>query len=515
MLLLLVKDTGSGIPTDKQGKIFERFYQADNEHLGSGIGLSLVQRLVELHHGHIEVESAEGIGTTFTVCLPTDEAAYSPEEKAAMQNDEVQHQIYTTNTQEMYIANAENENRENSEDAETKALENKRDEKILIVEDNPEIGQYLSEELGKYYQVLKAENGEEAMALIKDQEIDLILTDVMMPVMDEMKAVTGESTNEFIRKMRFSKACKLLKEGRYTVSEISVMVGYNTPSYFATSFKKYFDCLPSEYGKKRFNWLAPNDTIQAVIVETADNLCERFDDQIGCIRSWDFGHWNYPVIIDNMMNLDLLFNASRLTGDKKYYNVAVKHAKTTMQHHFRPDYTCYHVISYNNDGTVESKGTHQGQSDTSDWARGQAWAVYGYTACYRETQDIDFLKQAIQVANMIMKQVKTNDSIPYWDYDAPDSAETPRDASAASVMASALLELSTLAPDGQKYFKYAERIMENLSGAAYLAEKGKNQGYVLMHSVGSLPHGSEIDTPLNYADYYYLEALKRYLDMQK
>lgn len=376
MLLLLVKDTGSGIPTDKQGKIFERFYQADNEHLGSGIGLSLVQRLVELHHGHIEVESAEGIGTTFTVCLPTDEAAYSPEEKAAMQNDEVQHQIYTTNTQEMYIANAENENRENSEDAETKALENKRDEKILIVEDNPEIGQYLSEELGKYYQVLKAENGEEAMALIKVQEIDLILTDVMMPVMDglqlckqikqnlrtchipviilsakadqkeqleglqvgaddyipkpfsmamvttkiknlfrtrhraidfysksleiepekialnpldedllkraveimekhmddvefttdefaremrmsrsnlhvKMKAVTGESTNEFIRKMRFSKACKLLKEGRYTVSEISVMVGYNTPSYFATSFKKYFDCLPSEYGKKR------------------------------------------------------------------------------------------------------------------------------------------------------------------------------------------------------------------------------------------------------------------------
>lgn len=261
--------------------------------------------------------------------------------------------------------------------------------------------------------------------------------------------------------------------------------------------------------------LAPNDTIRTVLVETADNLCERFDEQIGCIRSWDFGHWNYPVIIDNMMNLDLLFNASKLTGNKKYQEIAVKHAKTTMQHHFRPDYTCYHVVSYNNDGTVESKGTHQGQSDESAWSRGQAWAVYGYTSCYRETRDASFLKEAVYIADMIMKRVNTNDNIPYWDYDAPDSPETPRDASAASVAASALLELSTLAPDGKKYFEYAETILKNLSGSDYLAEKGRNEGYILMHSVGSLPHGSEIDTPLNYADYYYLEALKRYLDMQK
>jgi len=261
--------------------------------------------------------------------------------------------------------------------------------------------------------------------------------------------------------------------------------------------------------------LAPNDSIQAVLVETADNLCTRFNEQIGCIRSWDFGHWNYPVIIDNMMNLDLLFNASKLTGNKKYYEVAVRHAKTTMKHHFRPDYTCYHVISYNNDGTVESKGTHQGQSDMSDWSRGQAWAVYGYTSCYRETRDTAFLKHAVHVADMIMKNVKTNDSIPYWDYDAPDSKITPRDVSAASVTASAMLELSTFAPDGQKYFKYAETILKNLSAPEYLAEKGKNQGFILMHSVGSLPHGSEIDTPLNYADYYYLEALKRYSDMLK
>lgn len=261
--------------------------------------------------------------------------------------------------------------------------------------------------------------------------------------------------------------------------------------------------------------LAPNDTIQAVLVETADNLYARFDPEIGCIRSWDFGPWNFPVIIDNMMNLDLLFNASKLTGDKKYYEAAIKHAQTTMKHHFRPDYTCYHVISYNNDGTVESKCTHQGKNDESSWSRGQAWAVYGYTACYRETQDTTFLNEAMHIADMIMERVKTNDHIPYWDYDAPDKKETPRDASAASVTASALLELSTLAPDGLKYFTYAETLLKNLSGTDYLAEKGKNQGYILMHSTGSLPHGSEIDTPLNYADYYYLEALKRYSDMRK
>ncbi|WP_304211985.1 DUF4995 domain-containing protein [Phocaeicola plebeius] len=261
--------------------------------------------------------------------------------------------------------------------------------------------------------------------------------------------------------------------------------------------------------------LAPNDTIQSLIVEAAENLCSRFNERIGCIRSWDFGHWNYPVIIDNMMNLELLFKASKLTQKSKYADIAQQHARTTMKNHFRPDYTSYHVVSYNDDGTVESQGTHQGQNDASAWARGQAWAVYGYTVCYHETHDLDFLNEALHIADMIMQRVQTNDSIPYWDYDAPASPETPRDASAAAVTASAFLALSTQSSDGQKYFKYAESILKNLSEKEYLAAKGTNQGYILKHSVGSLPHGSEIDTPLNYADYYYLEALKRYLDMQK
>jgi uncharacterized protein YyaL (SSP411 family) len=187
---------------------------------------------------------------------------------------------------------------------------------------------------------------------------------------------------------------------------------------------------------------------------------------------------------------------------------------TTMNNHFRPDYTCWHVVSYNNDGTVEKKQTFQGKNDDSSWARGQAWAVYGYTACYRETQDTTFLNFAVKVADMIMNRVKTDDAIPYWDYDAPVTEETPRDASAASVTASALIELSTMVPDGKKYLDYAEKILKSLSGDAYLAKVGENQGFILMHSTGSLPNGSEIDTPLNYADYYYLEALKRFMDLK-
>ena len=260
--------------------------------------------------------------------------------------------------------------------------------------------------------------------------------------------------------------------------------------------------------------LSPADTIPAVIVETADNLCSRFNEQIGCIRSWDFGYWNYPVIIDNMMNLDLLFSASKLTGNPYYKEIAIRHANTTMPNHFRDDYTCWHVISYNNDGTVEMKETYQGKNHDSAWARGQAWAVYGYTAAYRETDDTRYLDFAVNIADMIMSKVTTEDAVPYWDYNAPVLENTPRDASAAAVTACGLLELSTMVQDGQKYFDYAEKILKSLSSDAYLAAPGENQGFVLMHSTGSLAHGSEVDVPLNYADYYYLEGLQRYMKIK-
>ena len=255
----------------------------------------------------------------------------------------------------------------------------------------------------------------------------------------------------------------------------------------------------------------PADSVRQALIETADNLCGRFNSQIGCIRSWDFGRWNFPVIIDNMMNLDLLFYVHHLTGDAKYKDIALKHADTTMKNHFREDYSSWHVVSYNDDGSVELKCTHQGKNDDSSWARGQAWAVYGYTSCYRETKDAKYLEQAKHIADYIMASVQTNDSIPLWDYDAPVTPQTPRDASAAAVTASALIEMSTLMEDGQAYFHYAERLLKNLSSPAYLAKPGENQGFILMHSTGSLPNGSEIDTPINYADYYYLEALTRYM----
>lgn len=256
--------------------------------------------------------------------------------------------------------------------------------------------------------------------------------------------------------------------------------------------------------------LAPADSIKNVLIETAANLAARFDSTIGCIRSWDFGPWNFPVIIDNMMNLDLLYTASRLTGDKHFADVATRHAETTLSNHFRTDNTCFHVVSYNPDGTLERRQTFQGKNDDSAWSRGQGWALYGYTETFRNTGRKEFLDHAVKVADMIMAKNTTDDLIPLWDFDAPSGDDTPRDASAAAVIASGLIDLSTQVKNGKKYFDYAEKLLKSLASPRYLAEKGTNNGFVLMHSTGSLPHGSEIDTPLNYADYYFLEALCRY-----
>ena len=264
--------------------------------------------------------------------------------------------------------------------------------------------------------------------------------------------------------------------------------------------------------------LSPNDTIAAVMRETADNLCGRFNDSIGAIRSWDFGTWNFPVIIDNMMNLELLFEATKLSGDSTFYNVAVAHADRTLQEHFRPDGSCYHVIDYSiEDGTVRHRQTAQGYADESAWARGQAWAIYGYTVCFRETKDRKYLDQALKTFEF-MKNHKNMpaDLVPYWDLDAPNIPNEPRDASSASVIASALYEICTYPVENpQSYKEYADKIMESLATADYTAPLGENGRFLLMHSVGSIPHNSEIDVPLNYADYYYLEALKRKIDLEK
>lgn len=255
------------------------------------------------------------------------------------------------------------------------------------------------------------------------------------------------------------------------------------------------------------------DTLTAsVIVDASDNLISRVDPAIGLIRSWDFGWWNYPVIIDNMMNLEMLFWASKYTGDTKYADAAIRHADLTMKNHFREDCSSYHVVSYNDDGTVQWRGTFQGQADTSSWARGQAWGLYGYTMCYRETGFDRYLEHARHIAEYIMEN--NPGYIPYWDYDAPDIPYAPRDASAAAVAASAFLELSSLTGDRQ-YFDYAVNILKVLSSDEYLAEKDENGWFTVKHCVGHLPAKAEIDVPLNYCDYYFLEAIKRYKEIGK
>ncbi|HEY0174799.1 MAG TPA: glucuronyl hydrolase, partial [Pedobacter sp.] len=197
--------------------------------------------------------------------------------------------------------------------------------------------------------------------------------------------------------------------------------------------------------------------------------------------------------------------------------IAVTHANTTLKNHFRPDYSSYHVINYNPEtGTVQKKQTAQGYADESAWARGQAWGLYGYTVMYRETHDWKYLDQANHIASFILNHPRLpKDKIPYWDFDAPDIPNALRDASAGAIIASALLELSHYAgqQEGKVYFKTAGKILQSLSAAPYQSLPGTNGGFLLQHSVGHLPQKSEVDVPLTYADYYYVEAMKRYETM--
>jgi unsaturated chondroitin disaccharide hydrolase len=253
----------------------------------------------------------------------------------------------------------------------------------------------------------------------------------------------------------------------------------------------------------------------------AKNLAARFNPKVGVIRSWDFPWWHYPVIIDNMMNLEYLYWGAKEFKNPDYAVAADTHAATTMKNHYRKDYSSYHVVDYDPaTGNVLRKATHQGLTDESAWARGQAWGLYGFTMCYENSKNPKFLAQAEHIAAFIMNHPRTpKDKIPVWDYDVHNAMDTeeraPRDASAAAVIASALLDLSTQVKNGGKYVDYAEQILKSLSSDAYLAKPGENQYFILKHSVGAFLYNSEIDTPLDYADYYYLEALKRYIAIKK
>lgn len=257
---------------------------------------------------------------------------------------------------------------------------------------------------------------------------------------------------------------------------------------------------------------ATGDTAyRRVMLEGAKSLASRFDTNRGVIRSWDsFHEFDFPVIIDNMMNLDYLFWAARETKDSLYYNICVQHADATLKHHFRPDYSSYHVVCYGPAGEVLAQKTHQGAADSSVWSRGQAWALYGYTVMYRETKDRKYLEQAQHIADFLLSHPNMPaDKIFYWDLLAPGLPNEERDASAAAIVSSGLLELYEYTPGekGEGYRKAAEDMLVSLSASPY---SDAPANFLLAHSVGHKPGGIEVDVPLIYADYYYIEALLRY-----
>lgn len=257
--------------------------------------------------------------------------------------------------------------------------------------------------------------------------------------------------------------------------------------------------------------LTPKEKYKEVIIESAKTLATRYNSTVGSIRSWDFNKdiWDFPVIVDNMMNLELLFEASILADDPQYKNIATQHAKTTLQNHFRPDGSIFHVVDYDpTNGKVRSKVTHQGFNDNSTWARGQGWGIYGFTMAYRYTKNQDFLNRAKATADFVMNHPRLpKDAIPYWDFDAPNIPNEPRDASAAAVIASAMVELFQYTND-QKYLDFSDKIMESLK-SDYVITNDSNIPFLLDHSTGNWPKNDEIDEPISYADYYFLETVLR------
>ncbi|MCW3089913.1 MAG: glycosyl hydrolase family 88 [Ferruginibacter sp.] len=266
------------------------------------------------------------------------------------------------------------------------------------------------------------------------------------------------------------------------------------------------------------NRLAPGTEYKNILVNSARSLASRFDEKVGCIRSWNSKPSDFLVIIDNMMNLELLFWATRATGDSSFYKIAVTHANTTMKNHFRPDHSSYHQVNYNpQSGVPQKKRTVQGAADESSWARGQGWGLYGYTVMYRETKDPKYLELANNIADFILNHPNLpQDKVAYWDFNAPGIPGALRDASAASLMAAAFIELSGFNKGkiAKTYLVAAEEILRSLCSPVYTAAYKEKGGFLLKHSVGNLPGKSEVDVPLSYADYYFIEAMLRYKNLK-
>lgn len=259
----------------------------------------------------------------------------------------------------------------------------------------------------------------------------------------------------------------------------------------------------------------PQEKYKKILINSARSLTQRYSSVVKAIRSWGQieDDKEFVVIIDNMMNLELLMWAFKVTGEPVFRDIAVNHANTSLKNHFRSDNSSFHLVVYcPKTGSIIQKKTAQGATDESAWARGQAWGLYGYTMMYRETGDKNYLEQAKKIAGFILSHPNLpQDKIPYWDFNAPRIPNTPRDASAGAIIASALLELSGFT-DGelaQQYFNAAAQILSNLASEDYTSEIGANGGFILKHSVSHFPKGNDVDAPLSYADYYFIEALLR------
>lgn len=256
-----------------------------------------------------------------------------------------------------------------------------------------------------------------------------------------------------------------------------------------------------------------NDSSYAdIIVESAQTLATRFNERVGSLRSWDFNaeEWEFPVIVDNMMNLELLFEATKIIGDSTYHKMAVQHANTTLKNHVREDNSIYHVVVYDTlSGEVKDKVTHQGFDAESSWSRGQGWGIYGFTMAYRYTRDTTYLNQAMATADFYLSQKDfREDGIPYWDFRDPKIPDAVRDVSAATVIASAFYELNEYIDD-PKYKQYADKVMKTLHSEEYLLSADVDAPFILDHSTGNWPKNDEMDDPIVYGDYYFLEALLR------
>jgi len=268
--------------------------------------------------------------------------------------------------------------------------------------------------------------------------------------------------------------------------------------------------INSSYGQA---WkIRKEQEFRSTLIQAARSLSRRYDARVQAIKSWDYnpGHYQYPVIIDNLMNLELLFEASRLSSEPTFYRLAKSHVETSLKHHFRKDFSSYHVVNFDSiSGALLGRETNQGAGDESSWARGQAWGLYGMTMAFRYTRDSSYLRQAEGIADFMFTHPNMpEDFIPYWDFDAPDIPDAPRDVSAGVIAASALFELATYSNNRDALLNLGDQVLLSLESSKYQASR---LPFFLDKSTGNMPIEEEVEVPIVYADYYYVEALLRRL----